>query len=226
MPARPAKQPELDASERDIGPQLRAERESQGISLRKLAKAVAISPSALSQIETGRSKPSVNTLYALVNELGLSLDELFAGERRRGAADRAPRRSGPRPPQEARGSGVETPGERKVLALESGVIWERLTPTSEPDVDFLYVTYEVGGASSPGEKFVRHEGREYGLVLEGKLRVTVGFDVHELGPGDSIAFDSFVPHRLENIGKVRVRAVWVALGRSGSDPRADRLHAD
>jgi transcriptional regulator with XRE-family HTH domain len=218
-------QPQLDASERDIGPQLRAEREAQGTSLRTLAKAVGISPSALSQIETGRSKPSVNTLYSLVNELGLSLDELFAGERRRSSAARAPRRSDSAPPlRQARGQGVQQADDRRVLTLESGVIWEQLTPTSEPDVDFLYVTYEVGGASSPGGKFVRHDGREYGLVLEGKLRVTVGFDVHELGPGDSIAFDSFVPHRLENIGKVPARAVWVALGRYGSDPRSDGLH--
>jgi transcriptional regulator with XRE-family HTH domain len=212
-------------SEREIGPQLRAEREAQGVSLRKLSKAVGISPSALSQIETGRSKPSVNTLYALVTELGLSLDELFAGERRRAPGGKPARRSSSPPAsREARGLGVQLADDRKVLNLESGVVWERLTPTSEPDVDFLYVTYEVGGASSPGGKFVRHEGREYGLVLEGKLRVTVGFDVHELGPGDSIAFDSFVPHRLENIGKVPARAVWFALGRSGSDPRTDRLN--
>lgn len=225
MASRPEKQPEIELSDRAIGPQLRAEREAQQISLRKLSKAVGISPSALSQIETGRSKPSVNTLYALVNELGLSLDELFAGERRRSSGERAPRRSDSvSPPRQARGQGVQLADDRRVLALESGVIWERLTPTSEPDVDFLYVTYEVGGASSPGGKFVRHDGREYGLVLEGKLRVTVGFDVHELGPGDSIAFDSFVPHRLENIGKVPARAVWVALGRYGSDPRRDGLH--
>jgi mannose-6-phosphate isomerase-like protein (cupin superfamily) len=107
--------------------------------------------------------------------------------------------------------------------MDSGVVWELLTPTNEPDVDFLYVTYEVGGASSRGDRFVRHSGREYGLVLEGQLRVTVGFDAHDLSPGDSIAFDSSVPHRLENIGEVPVRAVWVALGRYGSDPRRDGL---
>jgi transcriptional regulator with XRE-family HTH domain len=220
-----AKPPEVDEAQHEIGLQLRAERERQGISLRKLSKAVGISPSALSQIETSRSRPSVNTLYSLVSELGLSLDELFAGDQRRVVVERARRVSGSESAvKQARGQGVQSASDRKVLTLESGVIWERLTPTSEPDVDFLYVTYEVGGASSPGGKFVRHEGREYGLVLEGKLRVTVGFDTYDLGPGDSIAFDSFAPHRLENVGNKPARAVWVALGRYGSDPRSDGLH--
>jgi mannose-6-phosphate isomerase-like protein (cupin superfamily) len=63
-------------------------------------------------------------------------------------------------------------------------------------------------------------GREYGLVLSGRLRVTIGFDEeHELGPGDSIAFDSTCPHRLENAGDVPVEAIWFVVGRSQSDAR-------
>jgi len=66
-----------------IGSRLREERERQGLSLRKLAGRLDISPSALSQIETGRSRPSVSTLYAIVSELGISFDELFAPPERR-----------------------------------------------------------------------------------------------------------------------------------------------
>src|SRR5512132_16808 len=64
-----------------VGQQLRSERERHGLSLRELARRLAISPSALSQIETGRSRPSVGTLYAIVTELGISLDELFGSAR-------------------------------------------------------------------------------------------------------------------------------------------------
>src|ERR671935_1070131 len=64
-----------------VGQRLRAERERHGLSLRELARRLAISPSALSQIETGRSRPSVGTLYAIVTELGMSLDELFGSAR-------------------------------------------------------------------------------------------------------------------------------------------------
>jgi transcriptional regulator with XRE-family HTH domain len=209
-------------AERAIGARLRLERERKGISLRKLSKAIGISPSALSQIETERSKPSVGTLYALVTELGLSLDELFTNGSGRPAASSGSDDSRQRAPTHQ--LGVQREAERKRLTLESGVVWERLTPTMEPDVDFLFVTYEVGGASSAAEMFVRHSGREYGLVLEGTLRVTVGFEAHDLEPGDSIVFDSTVPHRLENTGDRPARAVWLALGRYASDPRRGGLN--
>ncbi|HEU4657259.1 MAG TPA: helix-turn-helix transcriptional regulator [Capillimicrobium sp.] len=68
---------------------LREARERAGLSLRQLAPRVGISASALSQIETGKSQPSVRTLYALVRELGLSLDELFDHPGRRPPGDRS-----------------------------------------------------------------------------------------------------------------------------------------
>ena len=186
-----------------VGQRLRAEREGHGLSLRELARRLAISPSALSQIETGRSRPSVGTLYAIVSELGLSLDELFGSARV--TADSGPAETGD---VVQRGDG------RNVIDLESGVRWERLTPHAERDADFLYVVYEVGGASSRPGTHMRHMGREYGVVLSGRLRVTIGFDEeHELGPGDSIAFDSTRPHRLENAGDVPVEAIWFVAGR-------------
>jgi transcriptional regulator with XRE-family HTH domain len=203
-----------------VGQRLRAERERHGLSLRELARRLSMSPSALSQIETGRSRPSVGTLYAIVTELGMSLDELFGSPR-----------VGPVAPVEL----VDEPGSgragpvlrartRKRLDLESGVRWERLTPTAEPGTDFLYVVYEVGGASSRAETYMRHTGREYGLVLSGRLRVSLGFDEeHELGPGDSIAFDSVRPHRLENAGDEPVHAVWFVAGREDSDHRKQAL---
>ena len=59
-------------------------------------------------------------------------------------------------------------------------------------------------------------------MLSGRLRVTVGFEDHELGPGDSIAFDSTTPHRLEAIGEAPVHGVWFVLGRHDSDTRMER----
>lgn len=212
------------AGDDGIGRRLRAERERHGLSLRKLAAKLEISPSALSQIETGRSRPSVSTLYAIVNELGISLDEVFSGVG--GGTAKSPRTSAI--VQSVITGGVRHLGEeivqraatRKVIEMESGARWERLNPTGDRDVDFLEVTYGVGGASSPGNTFMRHSGREYGLVLSGRLKVTVGFDEHELDPGDSICFDSSMPHRLENLGDEPVKAIWFVIGRYGSDVRA------
>ena len=63
---------------RPLGERLRKERDRLGLSLRELARRLEVSPSLVSQIETGKIQPSVRTLYAIVSELGVSLDELFA----------------------------------------------------------------------------------------------------------------------------------------------------
>ena len=201
----------------EIGGRLREERERQGLSLRKLAGRLEISPSALSQIETGRSRPSVSTLYAIVSELGISFDELFAVSPHH-TTSRTPTRH----PRTVLGEEqiVQRADDRPVIELESGVRWERLNPIGERDVDFLEVEYDVGGASSRGGTFVHHAGREYGVVTSGALKVTVGYEEYELGPGDSICFDSAVPHRLETIGDEPARAIWLVIGRAGSDARA------
>jgi quercetin dioxygenase-like cupin family protein len=93
-------------------------------------------------------------------------------------------------------------------------MWERLTTVSEPGVEFLYVTYEVGGASSPEDAYQRHAGHEWGYVLSGTLQVRIGFDEYVLGPGDAISIDSGIPHRLANVGQEPVHAVWFVLGRA------------
>jgi transcriptional regulator with XRE-family HTH domain len=218
---------ETAAPEAQIGERLRAERERAGLSLRKLAAKLQISPSGLSQIETGRSRPSVRTLYALVSELGISLDSLFVGETASPDPPRQPStetarggitvRSMAHDPDEI----VQRAGDRKTIELETGVVWERLNPSGDRDVEFLEVTYDVGGASSTGGTYLRHAGREYGLVLSGRLQVTVGFEEFELGPGDSICFESSTPHRLATIGNKAAKAVWFVIGRSGSHPGAD-----
>lgn len=197
----------------DVGQRLRDERERHGISLRALAREIGISASALSQIETGRSRPSVTTLHAVAAELGMSLDELFVPEAP-AAGPAALRDLEPHDP-------VVREAERAAITLDSGVRWERLTAHEDRTVDFLHVTYAVGGASSPDRTFVRHGGREYALVLSGELRVSTGFATHDLGPGDSISFDASIPHLVENLGDQPATASWVVIGRH-QDPRVAR----
>src|SRR5215210_6286297 len=76
-----------------IGEQLRARRHERGLSLRDLADRLGVSPSLISQIERGRANPSVSTLYQIVAELEVSLDELLFNDRR--AADPAPASAAP-----------------------------------------------------------------------------------------------------------------------------------
>jgi transcriptional regulator with XRE-family HTH domain len=194
-----------------IGDRLRARRQALGLSLRHLADRLGVTPSLISQIERGRANPSVSTLYAIVGELELSLDDLLFTDRRLpGAPERAPVEAPPSGP-------VQRGRDRQRIRLASGVLWERLTTTSEPGVEFLYVVYEVGGASSPADAYQRHSGHEWGYVLSGRLKVTIGFREYLLEPGDSVSVDSTTPHRLENAGDVPVHAIWFVLGRDDHD---------
>ena len=192
-----------------VGGRLREQRESRGISLRELARRVGVSPSLVSQIELDRVNPSVSTLYALVTELGMTMSDVFG--------DSPPGEPVVRQPRGGDGL-AEHPETRRVIILASGVRWERLTPHSDSNVEFLLVVYPVGAASCPEDALMTHGGREYGYVSSGTLGVRVGFEEYELGPGGSIAFDSSSPHRLWAIGDEPVHAIWVVIG-SAADPR-------
>jgi transcriptional regulator with XRE-family HTH domain len=201
-----------------VGGHLREVRLARGLSLRALAQRVGVSPSLISQVETGRARPSVRTLYAIASELRISLDELLFPDAAQepvepdvgpGADETATARPDIRLPPIP----VQRAGDRKVIRLASGVVWERLTTASIPNVDFLLVTYEVGGASSPEREFQRHAGQEWGYVLSGTLGVTIGFDDVILAAGDAIAFESTTPHRLFNAGSEPVHGIWFVLGR-------------
>src|SRR6266516_6693764 len=213
----PAQTPALDRGfdASKVGHRLRKERERLGISLRELARRVGVSPSLVSQIELDRVNPSVSTLYALVTELGMTMSDVF-GDSRPGE---------PVVRQLRGGDGLaERPETRRVINLASGVRWERLTPHSDPDVEFLYVVYPVGAASCAEDALMTHGGKEYGYITSGTLGVRVGFEEYELEPGGSIAFDSSSPHRLWAVGNEPVHAIWVVIGRE-ADPRAATLAA-
>jgi transcriptional regulator with XRE-family HTH domain/mannose-6-phosphate isomerase-like protein (cupin superfamily) len=226
-----------------VGRRVREERLRQQVGVRELARRVGVSASLISQVELGKASPSVGTLYSIVNELGLSLDELLLGasarQRRsgtgsgKGSGSSDGGRRGPSPADAERTEDtapsafdpVVRAGAGKTIQLAAGVQWQRLTPQSPQDVDFLEVVYEAGGESCPEDSLMRHSGYEYGHVLSGRLGVTIGFDTHELAPGDSISFDSTMPHRLFTIGREPVTAIWFVVGRRG-DPRVFRTSGD
>src|SRR5947209_19316078 len=170
-----------------FGPRLREARTSGGLSVRELARRIGCSASLISQIERGVSVPSVGVLYSLATELGSSLDYLLFGSG--GGPDGVPaampdlKAAAPPPAFVQRGC------DRRIIDLASGVRWERLTPGADDRVDFLEVIYSPGGHSTDERRPLRHEGREYGLILSGTLRASVGFETYELNAGDSIAFD-------------------------------------
>jgi transcriptional regulator with XRE-family HTH domain len=212
-----------------LGPRLRLVRSSRQLSVRELARRVGCSASLISQIERGVSVPSVGVLYSLATELGTSLDYLLFGSgagpggvsaetpTARAAGDaggsEATRPAGATEDQAAAPPPaiVQRGCDRRIIDLASGVRWERLTPQSEAMTDFLEVIYSPGGHSTDERRPLRHDGREYGLVISGTLTANVGFESYELGPRDSIAFDSSTPHEYLNKTGDVVRAIWVVV---------------
>jgi transcriptional regulator with XRE-family HTH domain len=205
----------------DLGLEIKRHRERAGMSQRELARRLSISHSAVSQIESGKARPSVSTLYEIITELGMSLDKLFGSPLRQSPRETLVFESTGDARNDRSGSDgqerLQRSNTRVGIDLESGVRWERLTAQADDPVDFLYVIYDVGGSSSEGGRFIRHSGREYGIVLTGTLEVTVGFDTYVLSPGDSICFNSTTPHVLRNIGTEPACGVWCVIGRHDSD---------
>jgi transcriptional regulator with XRE-family HTH domain len=201
----------------NVGSLIRRERERQRLSLREVARRVGVSASMLSQVETGRTRPSVSTIYAIAAELGLSIDALLSEEA--AVADpvamarRSVREDAASAPEAIPASQLVRPEQRRKLELESGVTWELLSDLLPHLVDFMLVTYEPGGRSSSSGKLTRHSGTEFAFLLSGALKVQVGFTEYVLRPGDSLSFDSAEPHVLINEGTEPAVGVWFVLGR-------------
>jgi transcriptional regulator with XRE-family HTH domain/quercetin dioxygenase-like cupin family protein len=232
----------------NLGSRLKNIRLKAGWTLRELARQAGVSPSFVSQIENGKSQPSVATLYEFAQLLNVSIDELFdptggfaprpagrAGrvptphlaslDPRGGAAERpgntrsrggngAPNPSNAWHPSEyANRVSVVHPTHRPSLTMADGVIWERLAATPEHAVNFMKITYAPGATSTAGGAPVSHEGYEYGYVLKGTLEIAVGSETFTLQAGESMGFDSMIPHVLRNVGDGEFEGIWFVHGR-------------
>ncbi|MET8429064.1 cupin domain-containing protein [Nocardia sp. NPDC004860] len=210
-----------------VGPALRQARLDRGLSLRALAVAAGISASQLSQIETGKSQPSVSALYALVTQLDASLDELLGIDRGRSTPAASPS-STPSPQRDVASQPpgvVQRGADNPVLEMANGVRWERLAVDPHADVDVLLVTYDPGAASSVDRTLMRHQGTEYAYLFSGELTLLLDFDRYTIGAGDSLCFDSTRPHMYVNQGAEPARGLWFVSGRREQDRIRDWVAA-
>lgn len=218
---------------RAIGEKLREVRQGKKMSLRELAAKAEISASMLSQIETGKVFPSVRSLYDIATALGVTVDYFFPEqENSNGKAEslavNAAEAMTASELRDAKVRGVAQPdagfpardphlspivhaNARPTIELNGGVTWSRLTAHAEQQAEFLEINYAPGAMS--GANMSHHEGREFGLVLEGELVIELGFESYALKAGDSIILESTTPHRLINKSDLPMRAVWVVLSR-------------
>jgi transcriptional regulator with XRE-family HTH domain len=219
----------------NLGARLREVRLRSGLSLREVARQLGVSASFVSQLENGKSQPSVATLYSMAQLLQVSIDELFSELGAEGEAPTAPparalaepavagepllnpllNRSDFSSPVDAfpRGGGnarvsVSRPGERPRLEMDTGVVWERLAANTGNDLDFIEIIYPAHSSSTNDDRMLQHAGSEFGYLLEGELEVTVGFDVFVLHSGEALGFDSAQPHLFRNLGDTPARGIW------------------
>jgi transcriptional regulator with XRE-family HTH domain len=202
-----------------IGERLMALRKKRKLSMRELAERSGASTSLISQVETGKTNPTVAKLQNLATALGVPVNYFFDPH------DEPPPPQ-PQPLRASDGDGnvdgvplhsgvpldVVRGYDRETIELSDGVTWERLTPHGRAGIEFLEVTYEVNANSGP---LASHYGEEFVLVREGALEVEFAFDRVVLAPGDSLVFDSTVPHRVTSVGEVPMKALWVNWTRSG-----------
>jgi len=171
-----------------LGPRVQQYRHLRGLSLRELAEQADVSASFISQLENGRSSASIATLARIAAALEISLGDLFDG----GSIGPAPM----------------SPVERPVLLAEDGV---RKTLLTRGNLDGLAVygaEFAPGGSTGP-EQYSHPGNHEVVVVVRGRLGVELNTARHELSAGDSIAFDSALPHRLVNTSDEDVEAHWI-----------------
>jgi transcriptional regulator with XRE-family HTH domain/mannose-6-phosphate isomerase-like protein (cupin superfamily) len=207
---------ETSAVHVDIGVNIRTYRMKLGMSLRELARRTGISASALSQIEMGRSMPTVSTLYEITRQLSATPNEIFFGATpTRELQVRKPEPAAfPASIQDIPvgafllqngldahlGDALEfvPKSAQHVVTLKGGESCRQLGGSSLPGVDCMRITYDPGAISPGPEEFVRHAGHEFNYVISGNPTIIVGTQSYDLSAGDSLTFPSEWPHRVLN----------------------------
>jgi transcriptional regulator with XRE-family HTH domain len=176
-----------NAMDFDVGKRLRALREAQNLSQRQLADFSGVTNGMISMVEQNRTSPSVSSLKKILDGLGISISEFFAVDV---AAEN--------PIFFAREHLIEvTP--HLPNGGEGGAFFQ-VGDASRHTLQMLHETYQPG--ADTGEELDAYEAEEAGIVVSGRIEVTVGDKQRELGPGDAYLFDSRLPHRFRNIGNV------------------------
>ncbi|GAA4718167.1 cupin domain-containing protein [Isoptericola chiayiensis] len=197
-----------------IGTRLRRLRTSRGRSLASVARELGISSSALSQLENGVMKPSVQRLVELVGILGVPVSAIFddVGV----SAPRVDEADGdvsePLP-----GVLVASRAQDVSAQLGQGVTYRRLSPAPLPGVTWFESTYPPGASSSEDGAMLVHTGYESGHVVSGELVFEFAEGSVRLGAGDALSFSAARPHRVVNDSAGVAVALWLTVDPAAVD---------
>ena len=166
--------------DKEIGGRLQAIRRALSLSQRQLARQSGVANATISQVEAGKLNPTVSMLKKILDGVPMSLGEFFSDDLH---------------PQDRQFFRAD----ELVEIAEGGVSYRQVgTNLAAKSIQLLHERYQPGAGT--GRHSITHEGEECGIILSGRLRVTVGDDVATLAAGDAYYFRSSQPHTFENRG--------------------------
>ncbi len=166
--------------DQEIGQRLRGIRTALGMSQRQLGRVSGVANATISQIESNKLNPTVSMLKKVLNGIPMSMSEFFADD-----ADFAER--------------IFYRSEDLTKIADSGVSYLQVGANlHNKSIQFLKECYQPGAGT--GKHAITHEGEECGIVLNGRLEVTVADQTTVLTAGDAYYFRSDQPHQFRNSG--------------------------
>ncbi len=178
----------MDFPIEEVGKRIRQLRKRQALTSEDLAKRAGVSQSMISQIERGQVSPSLDTLWKMSHCLKVPLFSFFEHEDQQEVT-------------------VMRKDEQHMLKkVRPNIEYQLLAPSSGKQISFYKLILEPGNHSN--SPFMFHSGEECGYVIQGAMRAEVDGNIYVLHEGDSIYFNSNLPHRFLNIGDTVSMAVW------------------
>ncbi|QFU01447.1 HTH-type transcriptional regulator PuuR [Halomonas sp. THAF5a] len=189
----------------DVGARLKQLRLARGLSQRELAKRAGVTNSTVSLVEQNHVSPSVSSLKKILDALPVSISAFFAGDEP----------TQPKPFYRA----------EELTEIGDGTLSWGLVAARRPDrqMSIIHERYPPGADS--GEEMLEHDGEEGGVVISGRIEITVDGEVGVLRAGDAYYFDSRRPHRFRNVGEEECVIVSASTPPTFSDAGQERHHA-
>lgn len=175
----------------ELGGKIKAQRKLQGLSIRELAARCSMSVGMISQIEQGKSTPSLRSLRLISETLRLPVSALFHQAPTSIPDDRY----------------IVRKSRRQVLKLNGAVLKELMSPASLQHLEIFNVELQPGAESSA--EAYSHSGEKAGIIIEGSLELWLNGERFELAEGDTCQFSGSIPHRYSNQGSAICRVIWV-----------------
>ncbi|MCX5812356.1 MAG: cupin domain-containing protein [Proteobacteria bacterium] len=173
----------------DIGKKIKELRETRNFNIKKLSGLVECTPSLISQLERGKTDPSISMLKRIADALGVNIIDFFM--KSMNDEDVVTHKDGRVDIQLKR-------WDAKIQSLVKNVTSKKMQP--------FYTVIKPGGGS---HGMYSHEGEEFGYVLQGELEMTLNDKLHKVKKDESFYFSSKIPHNWGNTGKEDVIVIWV-----------------